>query len=297
MTETASLDTRDAQLSPAGRCPLTVHAPNASRDRHVAVLYLHGGGLLYGERDDLPRPYVRLFTDAGYTMLCMDYPLAPETALPEILDAVFDGWRAHVAQGVADGSYEGYYLFGRSSGAYLALMLAARISRDPSAPQPLGILDFYGYPDLHNKAFIEPAKAYTALPAVERRDAERIVGSAGDMPTSGPKALRYALYVHARQQPGAWLDLLGLTETDGVPNQQLLDACSLGADDIAHLPRLFITASSADEDVPFRISKTLARQAPDAVMKPVYYLPHDFDRDTTDSTGLKIYQQALTWMQ
>lgn len=105
--------------------------------------------------------------------------------------------------------------------------------------------------------------------------------------------MRYALYVHARQHEGAWLDLLGLAEQGG-PN--VVETWSLDEQDVAALPPLFITASSTDEDVPFRLPKTLSRTAPCAVMKPVYNLPHDFDRDTTDPTGSRIYNQAIEWM-
>ena len=31
-------------------------------------------------------------------------------------------------------------------------------------------------------------------------------------------------------------------------------------------------------------------------MKPVYYLPHDFDRDTTDPEGMRVYRGCLDWM-
>lgn len=71
MPITLSIDT--ALCNPSA----TVHVPIARRDRHVAILYLHGGGLLYGDRDDLPEPYRNLLLDAGYTLYCLDYPLAP----------------------------------------------------------------------------------------------------------------------------------------------------------------------------------------------------------------------------
>ena len=47
---------------------VTVYPPAAGADRRIAVFYLHGGGMLYGERDDLPAPYVRAIVDAGYTL-------------------------------------------------------------------------------------------------------------------------------------------------------------------------------------------------------------------------------------
>lgn len=272
----------------------TVVPPRAEADRHIAVFYLHGGGLVYGERDDLPAPYVRAFADAGYTLVCADYPLAPESALPETAEALFSCWEDAIARPIQAGELDGYFLFGRSAGAYLALVLAREIRRraaEAPLPQPLGILSFYGCYDLTDPALREPAKAYAALPEVSQAT---VAGMVRDVPpTSGPKPLRYGLYVYARQHKGAWLDLMGL---DGTSSGRTPEAWSLTAEDIAQLPPLFATASSGDEDVPLRISKTLARLAPDAVMKTVYYLPHDFDRDVTDPAGMQVYQQALAWM-
>ncbi|WP_346674354.1 alpha/beta hydrolase [Enorma phocaeensis] len=272
----------------------TVVPPRAEADRHIAVFYLHGGGLVYGERDDLPAPYVRAFADAGYTLVCADYPLAPESALPETAEALFSCWEDAIARPIQAGELDGYFLFGRSAGAYLALVLAREIRRraaEAPLPQPLGILSFYGYYDLTDPALREPAKAYVALPAVAQ---STVAGMIGDEPvTSGPKPLRYALYVYARQHEGAWLDLMGL---DASTPERTPMAWSLTTEDIETLPPLFVAASSGDEDVPLRISKTLARLAPHAVMKIVYFLPHDFDRDVTDPAGMQVYQQALAWM-
>ncbi|MDY2777752.1 MAG: alpha/beta hydrolase [Collinsella sp.] len=274
---------------------LTIHTPLPSRDRHVAVFYLHGGGLLYGERDDLPAPYVQMMLEAGYTLVCADYPLAPEAPLPEIVDAVFDLWRSSVGSRLLSGEFAGHFLFGRSSGAHLALLLAREIARRETDQrlQPLGVLDFYGYHDLADAAFHDPARAYLSLPEVPRTQIARFLHAPSPIVTSGPKPLRFNLYVHARQHAGAWIELLGL---DGSEPRRDVEAWSLSDDDIAALPPLFICASTDDEDVPYRISKTLARAARAAVMKTVYYLPHDFDRDLTKPDGRTVYGQALDWM-
>lgn len=122
-------------------CPVTVYRPTASNDARRIVFYLHGGGLVYGERDDLPSPYVRAITDAGSTLVCADYPLAPETALPDIVDALYETWRTEVAGPIERGECIDYLLFGRSAGAYLALLLAREIRlRDQDLPQPAGIM-------------------------------------------------------------------------------------------------------------------------------------------------------------
>lgn len=311
---------------------VTVHVPLPARDRHVAVFYLHGGGLLYGERDDLPAPYVQALVDAGYTLVCADYPLCPEATLGDLFDSLAATWRAEIADRVASEEFTGYFLFGRSAGAYLSLMLARHIhALGAEAPQPLGILDFYGYYSLLDQAFYEPAAAYTALPGVSREQVARIAGDPSAMVTSGPKPLRYSLYVYARQNAGAWLELMGLNaseETEGAGNAGSASPAesstavslpatsspaspssaaslpavsspatwSLSDEDIAALPPLFITASSGDEDVPMRISKTLMRKAPSAKPAWVYYLPHDFDRDTSNPAGMEVYRKALAWM-
>lgn len=270
---------------------VTVYPPAAGADRRIAVFYLHGGGMLYGERDDLPAPYVRAIVDAGYTLIAADYPLAPECALPGIVDSVLRTWEHAVGRQIREGALAGCFLFGRSAGAYLSLMLAREIARRGTGPAPLGVLDFYGYHDLGDRALHEPARAYTSLPEVAR---ETVSDMIRDEPvTSGPKPLRYGMYVYARQHEGAWLDLMGL---DGSAPDRDPSAWSLSQEDIAALPPLFVTASSGDQDIPLRISKALARQAPNALMKTVYYLPHDFDRDVTDPTGMEVYREAIAWM-
>ena len=50
-----------------------------------AIIYLHGGGLVFGQRDDLPLAYIESFTNAGHPVITLDYLLAPEVKLPTIL--------------------------------------------------------------------------------------------------------------------------------------------------------------------------------------------------------------------
>lgn len=272
---------------------LSIHRPSPSADRHIAILYLHGGGLLYGDRDDLPYVYMQMLTQTGYTLICADYPLAPETAYAGIIKSLLATFRITLARSVTEGEFAGYLLFGRSAGANLALVLARQIAADASLPDPLGIIDFYGYYDLTDSAFRLPAKTYTKLPLVESKTVQSIVAGSGSLPTSGAKTTRYALYIYARQHEGAWLELMGL---DGTSSERDARTWSLTDEDIVGLQPLFIAASSGDEDVPFRISKMLKRKATSATMKTVYYLPHDFDRDTSKTEGVETYRALIAWI-
>lgn len=269
-------------------CPVTVLLPDAPNGRWV--LYLHGGGLLYGSRDDLPNPYVSAFLDAGYALACPDYPLAPTTPLPSINAAVLEiasqaNKRLH---GMGFGG--GWYAFGRSAGAYLALRLTATLDSphgDISLEPPLGVISFYGYTDLTAPFLTTPSEEYAALAPVSE---ETVAVIAGDEPTtSGGLSTRYALYVYARQK-GVWATMLGL-DRDSAAHE------SLSQKEIGSLPPIFLAASTGDKDVPYGCSKRLFRMAPRAMMVNAYGLPHDFDRDLGHSEGMEAYAACLEWMK
>ena len=107
------------------------------------ILYFHGGGLLYGSRNDLPQKHLELLTQAGYEILAFDYPLAPSADIEMILDDVCASINnscendVEFTKGILP-----YFLWGRSAGAYLCLIAAASgmLSRPPE-----GILSYYGY--------------------------------------------------------------------------------------------------------------------------------------------------------
>lgn len=281
---------------------VTYMRPKPEVDRRVAVLYLHGGGLVFGSREDLPEPYVRMFLKAGYTLVALDYPLAPEASIGQINDFVFDAWQELIAAPQLAGKFRAHVLFGRSAGAYLSLMLSARIVREagltqnPKAlPLPAAILDYYGFYNLSDPAFFEPSARHKALARVTQESL------APELACATPKfsarlSSRYNIYVYARQNPGVWLRFMGLTAADGSLDAALADKNSLCEAELVQLPPTFITASTSDGDVPYRISKQLKRLLPNSKLHTVYYLDHDFDRDTSNPAGQEAYQAAIRFL-
>lgn len=290
--------------------PYTVHepAPGATCSG-AAIVYLHGGGLLFGERDDLPRPYVSAIVARGHALICLDYPLAPAASAPEIVRAMTEAVRALARSELPALGAPYLVLFGRSAGAYLALMVATRLAAlcagtdgtgtgatatasaeaASPVPQPIAIWDFYGYDSLAASFVHEPARAYAALPTVDEATVRRILAEdATQPPVSAPAARRYALYVYARQT-GRWGALLGVTPEHAA-------GASLSERDVAALPPVFIAAGTADEDVPYRVAKDLARRAPHAQLHTAYYQGHDFDRNVADPAGRAAYDAALAFL-
>ena len=280
----------DIDIHVCGRAvPLRVYAPKAAVDRHCAVLYYHGGGFLCGEMGDLPALYQRMFAQAGYTLVTVEYPLCPEYTLAGSvaysLEALSELVRALPRLGC-----DSYVLFGRSAGAYLVLKLAASLHRGaPELLQPAAILDFYGFWNLDDAFLNEPSAHYREMPHVDEQTVDAICGKEGELVLGGANAQRFSVYVHARQT-GRWGELLGV-RTDAAR-----EALSLSDDDVAALPPLFITASTGDQDVPLKQSKTLMRASSDAVMHQVYYLEHDFDRDVSNPAGREAYEAALAFL-
>ncbi len=101
---------------------MTLYSSDDYKDKPT-ILYLHGGGLLYGHRDDLLQVYIELILNKGYNLLSLDYPLAPEANLKEILRSVYETVEALInsmfdTMGLTNNNY---LIFGRSAGAYLPL--------------------------------------------------------------------------------------------------------------------------------------------------------------------------------
>ena len=249
-----------------------------------ALLYLHGGGLLYGARNDLPSAYIKAITAGGYHLVCLDYLLAPESDLAQIHASVDLGleWFLHLRSQELGACP--FVLFGRSAGAYLALCLAHRLSKR-GGQQPAALWAFYGYHTLLHPFFSGPSAHYRTLPMVSAS----MVPDLRNAPavSAAPIEQRFFLYVYARQQ-GKWLDFL-------TPDPAQLTRFSIPEEELKELPPTFLTASTADQDVPFSFSKKLSLQIPQSQFLPVFGLEHDYDRNPDLPESQRLYQAALDW--
>ena len=264
---------------------VTFTRPAPSADRHAAIYYLHGGGMLFGTRDDLPSTYVDAILERGFTLVALDYPLAPQASIGEILDVVERAYLA--AREALAGSHA--FLCGRSAGAYLCLMLARRLQL--RGVPPAGVIDFYGYCNLAGEmraALLQPSIFYRRSYAlVTPRVARKLSGA--DLLCDAPLERRFGLYVYARQT-GSWGSLLGRTA-------DTLAGFSLDARAQGELPPLFIAASRDDCDVPFQNSARLAQNARSATTHFVESGGHDFDRDSARPEGPAAWRACLEWAE
>lgn len=263
---------------------MTFFPANSESDKQCTLLYLHGGALIYGARDDLPLLYREQFLNAGYSLLTIDYLLAPEDSLPTILDNLIKGieWFSDHARDTLDLKSSDYVLFGRSAGAYLCFLLM----KQHLPIYPKGLISFYGYSSLLENSFTNPSSYYNKFPKVTNSSLPKV--SKTNRLTYASIQERFPIYLRARQT-GSWISLL-------LPDKNLLTDYSLTEIDLQKLPSVFLTASSEDQDVPYGVSQQLSQIIPNVQFQPVLGLPHDFDSDITNPTGKRIYQAAISWL-
>jgi acetyl esterase/lipase len=69
------------------------------------IVWVHGGALIMGHREDLPLRERDLYLTGGYQVVSVDYRLAPETKLAAIIEDVQDAceWVREAGPGLFDG--------------------------------------------------------------------------------------------------------------------------------------------------------------------------------------------------
>lgn len=178
-------------------------APNG--ERHPTILLIHGGSLIFGVRTWAP--LVPEYVKNGYNVVSIDYRLAPETKLPEIVDDVEDAyqWIRNEGPELFGADPERIAVVGWSAGGYLALVAGYRFS-----PRPRAVVSFYGYGDLTEPWCTEPKQAYLReYSPVPESVALQAVGNSiiSEAPIGEFTEGRGAIYMHARQT-GIWPELV-----------------------------------------------------------------------------------------
>ena len=109
----------------AGGCEIKADVfGGAAGARKPALVWIHGGALILGSRKSLGSPFPSKLLDSGYAIVSIDYRLAPETKLPDIIKDVQDAWRWVRQEGSQRLGIDPDRIAtaGASAGGYLTLM-------------------------------------------------------------------------------------------------------------------------------------------------------------------------------
>jgi acetyl esterase/lipase len=231
-----------------------VHRP-AGDDVRPAIVWIHGGALIMGGREGVPPQLVSLANEKGFALLSLDYRLAPETKLPEIVSDIetFFRWLA------SDGAKEFHLkadrvvVCGGSAGGYLTLVTGYR-----AVPRPRGLVALYGYGDLSGAWYSKPSphprhnrRKITAEEAAAQTDGTVISNARGRNGNGG------LIYMHYRQN-GIWpVEVSGFDRATMAERIVPFEPLRNVTED--YPPTLLIHGDN-DTDVPYEQSEMMAAQ-------------------------------------
>src|SRR5688572_2782809 len=148
-----------------------VHRPDDTKVRPV-VVWIHGGALIMGNKNGVPKNLLDLCRDEGYALVAIDYRLAPEVKLPEIIADVEDcfAWLRKDGPKLLHIDPKRMVIAGGSAGGYLTLTMGARLKEKPKA-----LVAYWGYGDVDGDWYTKPSEHYRKTPLVEKDDAYKAV--------------------------------------------------------------------------------------------------------------------------
>jgi acetyl esterase/lipase len=229
------------------------------------VIWIHGGGLINGSRRGIPGFLRELAQGSGYAVVSIDYRLAPETKLPQIIEDLQDAHRWVRAEGprLFGADPDRIVVCGGSAGGYLTLMSGFCL-----APRPRALVSFYGYGDITEAWYSRPDPFYVKQPAVPKGEAFAAVSGppvSGSTPeTSKPRG---RFYLYCRQQ-GTWPREVAGHDPD-TENAWFNAYCPIRNVSRDYPPTMLIHGTS-DTDVPYVQSKDMAAKLAEAGVEHVF---------------------------
>jgi len=250
-----------------------VFRPDDNR-RCPVLLWIHGGGLIRGYRMDINHRIKTSFLNAGYAIVSIDYRLAPEAKLPQIIEDLRDAytWLHDKGPRLFNVDTSRITVGGDSAGGYLTLMTGFCVK-----PRPAVLVSLWGYGDITGDWYTKPSEFYRSkYPLIPTDEAWTTVsGPPMTNRSFGDKGSR-RVYLYCRQQ-GLWTT--NVSGFDPRTQDRLLTPYCPARNVTKEYPPTVLIHGTDDTDVPHeqsvQMDKELARAGVEHQFISVLHAGHD----------------------
>ncbi len=279
-----------------GTCAINadIYQPTQRDNPTAAIVHIHGGALINGSRQNFRLDHVARYVQAGYTVISIDYRLAPESKLPEIIEDLQDAfaWVYEAAPALLGIDPQRVGVVGHSAGGYLALMVGCIVE-----PAPAAIVAFYGYGDIVGDWYSKPDPFYCRLPLIS--EAEAGCGIMGPLCTAPyPGRGKQHFYLYCRQK-GSWPQAVS-GHDPAIESEFFVPYCPL-QNVTANYPPTLLLHGDQDTDVPYQqsvlMAEALARQNVSHELITMTGYDHGFDSDMEDPTVQDAFTKVLAFLE
>jgi acetyl esterase/lipase len=227
----------------------------ADKPNQPVVVWIHGGALINGHRESVPPWLMEACRENGWVLVSLDYRLAPEVQLPDIISDLEDAFRWIAAEGpqLFQADPRRIAVVGGSAGGYLTLVAGYR-----ARPRPVALVSLWGYGDLvgpwysepsqhprHNKTKLSREEAYAQVPGPPVSDSRDRQGNGG------------AFYQYLRQH-GEWPK--AVTGWDPHAESKKYDPYMPLKNVTKDYPPTLLIHGDKDTDVPYEQSELMAAE-------------------------------------
>ena len=231
-----------------------IYREDDTRKRPV-VVWIHGGALIMGNREGIDRRVKDATLKAGQVLVSIDYRLAPETQLLDVVADVEDAlkWVHDKGPALFHADAERIAVVGGSAGGYLTLTAGFRARHRPAA-----LVSLYGYGDLVGEWYSKPSPhARHNKVKVSREEAYKQVGGAPVAYDRDRKGNGGLFYLYCRQT-GTWPKAVSGWDSHKEADKfaPYMPLKNVTAD----YPPTLLIHGDADTDVPYEQSELMAAE-------------------------------------